>query len=75
MSNDDEIIQAKQEAADTVVGRVASWHEGAEPQTLREELAEGFEESGVHVDREQIDDLARDIHDPDTADSEQPDPS
>lgn len=75
MSNDDEVTQAKQEAADNVVERVESWHEGAEPQTLEKELKEGFEESGVQVDQEQVGHMAQDIHDRGSTDSGQADPS
>ena len=75
MSNDDEVTQAKQEAADNVVERVESWHEGAEPQTVREELDKGFDESGVQVDEEQVEHMARDIHDRGSTDSGQADPA
>lgn len=74
MSNDDEVTQAKQEAADNVVERVQSWHEGAEPHTVEKELREGFEESEVQVDQERVEQMAQDVHDRGTTDSEHADP-
>lgn len=58
-----EIQDAKQEAADRVVERVESWHEGAETETLRQELEEGMTEAQVDVDDADLDQAAQEIHD------------
>jgi hypothetical protein len=57
-----EVQQAKQEAAANVVERVESWQDGAEKDTVREELAEGMEQAGVEVDGAQLDETAEQIH-------------
>lgn len=54
---------AKQEAAEHVVERVESWHEGAETDTLREELADGMDQAGVETSGEELDRMAEEIHD------------
>ena len=64
-----EVQQAKQEAAENVVERVESWQDGAEEQTVREELAEGMERAGVDVDRAQLDETAEQIHSSGRADT------
>lgn len=56
-----EVAAAKAEAEQNVVDRVESWHEGAEKETLREELAEGMDEAGVHKSDEEVDQIADDI--------------
>jgi hypothetical protein len=63
-SSDDqsEVQEAKQEAAENVVERVESWQDGAEQETVREELAEGMERAGVEVDDAQLDETAKQIH-------------
>ncbi len=57
-----EVSEAKQEAADYVVERVESWQDGAEKDTVREELAEGMERAGVQVDDAQLEETAEQIH-------------
>ena len=57
-----EVQQAKQEAADHVVERVESWQDGAEQETVREELADGMEQAGVEVDDTELDRTAEQIH-------------
>jgi signal transduction histidine kinase len=59
----DEVAAARQEAADYVVERVESWHEGAEPETVRENLADGMSQAQVPVQADELDRMARDIHD------------
>ncbi len=68
-----EVQQAKQEAAENVVERVESWQDGAEEQTVREELAEGMQRAGVEVDDAQLDETAEQIHSHGSADTT-PDP-
>lgn len=58
-----ETAAAKEEAAQHVKDRVESWHEGAEKETLREELSEGMDEAGVDVSDREVDDLAEEIRD------------
>lgn len=58
-----EVQDAKQEAAENVVERVESWQEGAQPETVKEELAEGMSEAGVEVDDSDLDRAAQQIHD------------
>ena len=60
--NPNEVQAAKDEAVDNVVERVESWQDGAEEQTVREELAEGMERAGVDVDLAQLDETAEQIH-------------
>lgn len=67
-----EVQQAKQEAADHVVERVESWQEGAQPETVKEELAEGMSEAGVEVDDSDLDRAAQQIHDTGEADAPTP---
>lgn len=55
--------QARQEAAEHVVDRVESWDEGAEPETIREDLKEGMTQAEVDVDEEDLDQMATEIHD------------
>lgn len=55
--------QAKQEAAEDVVERVTSWQHGAEEQTVSDELKKGFDEAGVDVAKDDVDQLAEKIHD------------
>ena len=43
--------------------RVESWHEGAETETLRQELEEGMTEAQVDVDDADLDQAAQEIHD------------
>lgn len=57
-----EVQEAKQEAAEHVVDRVESWQDGAEKETVREELAEGMDRAGVEVDDSQLEDTAEQIH-------------
>lgn len=57
-----EVQQAKQEAAEHVVQRVESWQDGAEEETVREELAEGMEKAGVDVDDADLHVTAEQIH-------------
>lgn len=44
------VDDAKVEALQAVVDRLASWQDGAEEKTLREELDEGLAEAGIDVD-------------------------
>ncbi len=60
--SDPEVRQAKQEAAENVVERVESWQDGAEEQTVREELAEGMARAEVEVDDAELDETAAQIH-------------
>lgn len=41
--------EAKVEALQAVVDRLASWQDGAEEKTLRQELDEGLAESGIDI--------------------------
>ena len=45
-----EVDEAKVAALQAVVDRLASWQDGAEEKTLREELDEGLDEAGIDVD-------------------------
>lgn len=54
---------ARQQAADYVVERTESWDEGAQPETVREDLEEGLSEAEVDVEDEEIDRMAKEIHD------------
>lgn len=54
---------ARQEAADHVVERVESWDEGAQPETIREDLEEGMEQAEVEVDDGDLEQMAEEIHD------------
>lgn len=67
-----EVQDAKQEAAENVVERVESWQEGAQPETVKEELAEGMSEAGVEVDDSDLDRAAQQIHDTGEADAPTP---
>ncbi len=42
--------EAKVAALQAVVDRLASWQDGAEEKTLRQELDEGLAESGIDID-------------------------
>ena len=44
------VDDAKVAALQAVVDRLASWQDGAEEKTLREELDEGLDEAGIDVD-------------------------
>lgn len=66
-----EVEAAKQEAADHVVERVESWQDGAEEQTVREELQEGMRRAEVEVSDEELDRVAEKIHDEGRGDSPQ----
>ncbi|MFC6420912.1 hypothetical protein [Ornithinimicrobium tianjinense] len=57
-----EEADARQQAAEYVVERVESWDEGAEPETVREDLEEGMAEAEVDVPEEELDRMADDIH-------------
>lgn len=46
------VDDAKVEALQAVVDRLASWQDGAEEKTLREELDEGLDEAGIDVDED-----------------------
>ena len=61
--------EARQEAAGYVVKRVESWDEGAEPETIREDLEEGMDEAQVKVDDDELDQMADDIHDEGSTDT------
>lgn len=58
-----EEADARQEAAEYVVDRVESWDEGAQPETVREDLEEGMAEAQVEVAEGDLDQMAEDIHD------------
>lgn len=44
-----DVVEAKVAALQAVVDRLASWQDGAEVKTLREELDEGLDEAGIDV--------------------------
>jgi hypothetical protein len=44
-----DVDEAKVAALQAVVDRLASWQDGAEENTLREELDEGLDEAGIDV--------------------------
>ena len=44
-----DVVEAKVAALQAVVDRLASWQDGAEEKTLREELDEGLDEAGIDV--------------------------
>jgi hypothetical protein len=44
-----DVDEAKVAALQAVVDRLASWQDGAEEKTLREELDEGLDEAGIDV--------------------------
>lgn len=73
--NPSEVQAAKEEAVDNVVERVESWQEGAEEQTVAQELREGFDEAGVDVAEGDVDRLAEQIHEDGKADPGSVDPS
>ncbi|AKT50324.1 hypothetical protein [Arsenicicoccus sp. oral taxon 190] len=60
--NHNEVQAAKAEAEDRVVERVESWQEGAEQETVAQELREGFEEAGVDKSEDDVERLAKQIH-------------
>ena len=60
---------ARQEAAEHVVDRVESWDEGAEPETIREDLEEGMAQAEVEVDERDLDQMATQIHDQGSTDT------
>ncbi|WP_409484737.1 hypothetical protein [Arsenicicoccus dermatophilus] len=62
MTDNHEIQDAKDEAVDTVVERVESWNDGAEKDTVAEELRKGFDEAEVDVPESDVDQLAEQIH-------------
>ena len=68
--NPNEVQAAKDEAVDNVVERVESWQEGAEEQTVAQELREGFDVAEADVDQ-----LAEQIHEDGKADTGSVDPS
>ena len=45
-----DVDEAKVAALQGVVDRLASWQDGAEEKTLREELDDGLKEAGIDVD-------------------------
>lgn len=57
-----EEAEARQQAAEYVVDRVESWDEGAQPETVREDLEEGMAEAQVEVEEGELDQMAQDIH-------------
>ncbi len=44
-----DVDEAKVAALQAVVDRLASWQDGAEEKTLREELDDGLQEAGIDV--------------------------
>ncbi|MCH8611928.1 hypothetical protein [Arsenicicoccus dermatophilus] len=70
MTDDHETQVAKDEAVDAVVERVGSWQDGAEKDTVAEELRKGFDEAEVAVPETDVDRLAEQIHADGTADTE-----
>ena len=60
---------AKQEAAEHVVDRVESWDEGAQPETVREDLEEGMAQARVEVEDSELDQMAEEIHDEGSTDA------
>ncbi|QFG68528.1 hypothetical protein [Ornithinimicrobium pratense] len=64
-----EEADARQEAAEYVVDRVESWDEGAQPETVREDLREGMAEAQVDVDEGDLERMAKDIHDKGSTDT------
>jgi hypothetical protein len=44
-----DVDEAKVAALQAVVDRLASWQDGAEEKTLRQELDEGLDEAGIDV--------------------------
>ncbi|MCK0112462.1 hypothetical protein MWU75_09965 [Ornithinimicrobium sp. F0845] len=64
-----EAADARQEAAEHVVDRVGSWDEGAEPQTVRDDLEEGMDKAGVEVDDAELDRMSDEIHDEGTTEA------
>lgn len=61
--------EARQEAAEYVVDRVESWDEGAQPETIRQDLEEGMAQAQVDVDEADLDQMATDIHDQGSTDT------
>lgn len=47
-----DVDEAKVAALQGVVDRLASWQDGAEEKTLRQELDEGLDEAGIDVDED-----------------------
>lgn len=45
-----DVDEAKVAALQAVVDRLASWQDGAEEKTVRQELDEGLDEAGIDVD-------------------------
>jgi hypothetical protein len=46
------VDEAKVAALQAVVDRLASWQDGAEEKTLRQELDEGLDEAGIDVEED-----------------------
>ncbi|WP_298749116.1 hypothetical protein [uncultured Serinicoccus sp.] len=61
--------EARQEAAEHVVERVESWDEGAQPETIREDLEEGMGQAQVEVDDGDLEQMAHEIHDEGSTDT------
>lgn len=61
--------EARQEAAEYVVERVESWDEGAEPETVRQDLEDGMAQAQVEVDEDDLDQMATEIHDQGSTDT------
>lgn len=60
---------ARQQAAEYVVDRVQSWDEGAQPETIRQDLEEGMAQAQVDVDEGDLDQMAKEIHDQGSTDT------
>lgn len=59
MSNSEE--SAKKEAAEHVEQEARSWTTGAEKETVEDQLREGYDEAGVDVSEQEIDQKAETI--------------
>lgn len=53
---------AKQQAAEYVVEEAQSWHEGSPKETVKEKLEEGLDQAGVSLPADNVEEIARDIH-------------
>lgn len=49
------------EAQQAVVDRVLSWQEGADPETVRQELRKAADEAGIKVDDDWLEQRAQEI--------------
>lgn len=68
-NSSDEVTDARREAAEHVVERAESWDEGAQPETVREDLKEGMDQAGVQVEDAELDRIAQEIHDEGSAEA------